>query len=237
MTQQQNARAVLTADGSFTAHSSQYGQTYHSIHGAVTESRHVFLQGARVASRLAKGESLRVLEVGLGLGLNAMVTAAAAHQAASEDNRCQVHYVGIEHAHPDPPLLRTVLQQYPQAWVDSMLAAMATPTGDALETARINDQFSLAVLPVALEKALCTLHTSRAAKFDAIYLDAFSPDSNPECWQPDILYSLGQLLNHNGILTTYCAKGSVRRALQAAELRVNRFPGPPGKRECLAACR
>jgi tRNA U34 5-methylaminomethyl-2-thiouridine-forming methyltransferase MnmC len=41
------------------------------------------------------------------------------------------------------------------------------------------------------------------------------------------------LLNEGGIFVTYCAKGEVRRNLQAAGFVVERLQGPPGKREML----
>jgi len=89
-----------------------------------------------------------------------------------------------------------------------------------------------------LHQALQQLTTINPnARFDAIFLDAFSPDVNAECWTTETLNTLSKLLREGGVLATYCAKGSVRRALQAAGLRVERRDGPPGKRECLAAKR
>jgi len=89
---------VKTADGSLTLHSERYNQTYHSVHGAVTESQHVFLEGAGVIERLSTGNNgkhLRILEVGLGLGINALLTANAAQQFGTH-----VDYVGIEFDFP-----------------------------------------------------------------------------------------------------------------------------------------
>jgi len=71
--------------------------------------------------------------------------------------------------------------------------------------------------------------------FDAVYLDAFSPDNNPECWTSEFLSTIRGVMNTNARLSTYCAKGSVRRALLAADFSVTKMPGPPGKREMMVA--
>ena len=72
--------------------------------------------------------------------------------------------------------------------------------------------------------------------FDVIYFDAFAPEKQPEMWSQELFNRLYVLLNEGGILTTYCAKGVIRRMLQAAGFTVERLPGPPGgKREILRA--
>ena len=69
--------------------------------------------------------------------------------------------------------------------------------------------------------------------FDVIYFDAFAPEKQPEMWTQEIFDHLFSLCNKNAIITTYCAKGVVRRMLQSAGFAVERLPGPPGKREIL----
>ena len=72
--------------------------------------------------------------------------------------------------------------------------------------------------------------------YDIIYFDAFAPEKQPEMWEQSLFNSLYQILNEGGILTTYCAKGIVRRMLQSAGFIVERLAGPPGgKREILRA--
>lgn len=71
-------------------------------------------------------------------------------------------------------------------------------------------------------------------KYDIIYFDAFAPEKQPEMWSQQLFDNLYQTLNPGGVLTTYCAKGVVRRMLQSAGFTVERLPGPPGgKREIL----
>lgn len=230
-------RPIKTADGSFTLHSTRYEQTYHSIHGALKESEHVFLEGSGVLERLKSGTDtgpIRILEVGLGLGLNAMVTAAAALQYEKA-----VEYVGIEHDFQPTGLIAEVLSPFDPDAVQRFCRAVAESSAPTVfEPASLNDYCTLRILPIDLNTALTSDATRKVisqASFNAVYLDAFSPDSNPECWNFDTLKNLAALLISGGNLATYCAKGSVRRDLESAGLNVTRRPGPPGKRECLVA--
>jgi len=79
------------------------------------------------------------------------------------------------------------------------------------------------------------LQTTFSRKFDVVYFDAFSPAVQPEMWTHDIFARLFAAMNPGAILTTYCAKGSVRRNMQSAGFAVERLPGPAGKREMLRA--
>ena len=249
---------LRTADGSLTLHSTRYNQSYHSIHGAITESQHVFLDGAGVTEHLTTGKPLQILEIGLGLGMNALLTAQAAQQFGTN-----VDYLGIEFDFQTSELIKQVLapfdtneverfcsivdqcQQLPECGtngdpdpIPARKPARSPTTYNAPVFGPLNEHFTLHVLPTDLIAALSPQAAPQLAntmRFDAIYLDAFSPDANPECWTPKILHELSKTLIPGGIIATYCAKGSVRRALEAAGLTVTRRPGPPGKRECLAA--
>jgi len=199
----------------------------------------VFLEGAGVHDRLTNGEATRVLEVGLGLGHNALITAAAAQESTTS-----VCYVGIEHDLLPATDLEPVLQGHDSNTVAAFcqaveaISAQHTDSSSALSLSSpspLNPYFDLHILPVDLQHALSHLQSIPEQRFHAIYLDAFSPDVNAECWSDECLAALSQLLLPGGIIATYCAKGSVRRGLQAAGLSITRRPGPPGKRECLAA--
>lgn len=224
------ASPVSTADGSDTLFSVRYGQTYHSTHGAATEARHVFLEGSGVALLLADERPSRVLEVGFGTGLNFLVTAQCALQHGTK-----LHYValerdllpadtlaalnhgdhlGVENLHRDLVTWRAMLPNVPGRYATSLNEGrdLTFLVGDATATA----------LP---------------SGFDAVYLDAFSPDANPELWTANFLARLFDALRPGGRLATYSAKGSVRRALAAVGFTVAKRPGPPGKRECIVATR
>lgn len=227
---------VITADGSLTLHSARYDQTYHSVHGAFTESLHVYLEGGGVLDAMRQRENqpkpapIQVLEVGLGLGVNALLTAEKA-----QHYRVPVEYVGIEHDFQAVEVIRKVLAPFPEDPVIEFCHAIESTRITPITSVRLNSHFQLTIVSMALQTALETVLHEDLARFDSVYLDAFSPDSNPECWTADILAKLSKTLADSGRLTTYCAKGSVRRALQDAGMSVTRRPGPPGKRECLVA--
>jgi tRNA U34 5-methylaminomethyl-2-thiouridine-forming methyltransferase MnmC len=72
-------------------------------------------------------------------------------------------------------------------------------------------------------------------RFDLIYFDAFGARVQPELWNELIFKKMYDSLRINGVLVTYSAKGSVRRAMQSVGFKVERLEGPPGKREMLRA--
>ena len=87
-----------------------------------------------------------------------------------------------------------------------------------------------------LHKRKCDLlKTIFTGKFDVVYFDAFSPAAQPELWNRHIFANLYSSMNNGAILTTYCAKGMVRRIMQEVGFVVERLPGPAGKREMLRA--
>jgi len=160
-----------------------------------------------------------------------LVTADAASQHAGA-----VTYLGIENDFQDVATIQQVLIDHEPAWVRRFCEAVSSADAavDATEPVELHQRFSLQILPVDLDRALNRLEALNAG-FDAIYLDAFSPDANPECWSEAAIAEMTALLAPGGALATYCAKGSVRRAFESVGLSVTRRPGPPGKRECLVA--
>lgn len=226
-----DARPILTADGTRTLHSERYGQTLASHHGALTESRHVFLEGSGVAARLREGREARVLEVGFGTGLNFLLTADVALST-----RTPLHYMALEHTLLDADTVRTLeygaYLEYP-ALLDAYLEARATLPQES-------EPFSFVFGDVNLTLLLgeATAQSLPTASFDAVYQDAFSPDANPELWSETFLRGLYHALHTGACLTTYCVKGAVRRRFAALGFSVEKRPGPPGgKREMLVARR
>jgi len=247
---------LTTADGSPALWSPRYGQAFRSRHGAHSEARGVFLEGSGAAARLAAGRATRVLEVGLGAATNLACTAGAALAAGTP-----LHYRAWE---PEPlPAEALRLADLgalaPQAFVDALLAARdawgALATGDVLCWSYAVLELELVVAPIdrLLDPTFAAgverrLEAARGAdrratpathaRADAIYLDPFSPDANPEPWSPAVLAALAQQLVPSGTLVSYSVRGEVRRALAAAGLQVRKVAGPPGgKREVLCASR
>ncbi len=242
----------LCEDGSHTLFSPISGECYHSIHGAYTESNHIFIQLGLLAH---KKNRINVLEVGFGTGLNAFLTAIEALL-----RNIHVSYVGLE---PFPISLQ--LQQalnYSEYILDRKLAELRVDGVHAISSKEhdlklfnekinihsLNDLFNFihqseGSVPLRFEenflfeKRLEGILESPLANdsFDVIYFDAFSPEAQAELWTPVVFEKCYRLLANDGILVTYCAKGVVKRALKAAGFVVENLPGPPGKREVTRA--
>lgn len=213
---------VVTHDGTHTLYSARFGQWYHSVHGAMEESRRIFLELglARFREVFPEREDVRILEMGFGTGFNALLTLLEAPER-------KVHYTTLE-AYPVPEA------EYRQLNYDTVLGSAALQT---LHEAPWNQ--AVAVAPgFVLEKIHQPIQEYlpvAEGPFDVVYYDAFSPGSQPELWTPEIFAGIARLLPPGGILTTYSAKGEVRRALQAAGFRVEKHPGPGRKREVVRA--
>ena len=211
----------MTADGSYTLYVPELDEHYHSVKGALTEAQHIFIDMALKHSPM---ESPRILEIGLGTGLNCILTALEAEQSHRH-----IHYTGIERH----PLGEDVLRRlnYPaiigRNCSDTYFALHSAPWG---VTTRISEWFELHKIEADFT------HYTFTPGFDIIYFDAFAPEKQPEMWSQALFDHLFAVLNPGGILTTYCAKGVVRRMLQSAGFTVERLPGPPGgKREIIRA--
>lgn len=211
-----------TADGSDTLYSASLGEAYHSLNGALTESRHVFIE----AGLLARGKkTLSVFEVGFGTGLNALLT----WQTAVEKG-LSLTYESIEAFPLD--LETCITLQFPQAApnlpTDALARLHQLPWGQRMP---LDSAFSL-----LKQKGDIQQHAFDTG-YDLVYFDAFAPDIQPELWEESLMKRLYEAMNEGGLLVTYCAKGEVRRRLQRAGFHVERLPGPPGKREMLRASR
>lgn len=209
----------LTADGSSTLFTDRFGETYHSRHGAIQESQHVFLQMGLHALPAGKGET-RILEMGLGTGLNALLTVL-------ETEEKEIHYTGIE-AFPITETLAQELNfsdQLPHFEASALFNAIhESPWGIWYD---LTPQFHLLKVEGKLEE----FETDDT--YDLVYFDAFAPTTQPELWTEAIFTKVYHLLNPGGVLVTYSSKGDVRRAMIVAGFEVEKLPGPPGKREML----
>lgn len=209
-----------TEDGSATLYVPELNEHYHSIKGARTESQHIFIDMGLKASA---APCPHILETGFGTGLNALLTLQEAERTGRP-----VRYTGIE--------------LYPLAWTE-------------VEALHYSDDPRLRLLHEApWEEEVCLTPTFRLLKLrrdltswqaddecpplrcDVVYFDAFAPEKQPALWTPAVFRNLYRCLTPGGILTTYCAKGAVRRLMQDIGFRMERLPGPPGgKREILRA--
>lgn len=226
--------AERTADGSMTLQSKRFGQAYHSRHGARTESLHVFLRCGldhrRVSLPINGG--IRILEMGFGTGLNALLTLASWRNLPA-GRRGPLTYIALE-PHPVPQHNIAGLRLDQDAEVDAQDAEAVHARPNAH---RHDVQWSNEARFTRLREEWQAFAQGSHAPFDLIFYDAFAPDSQPELWTEERFHEAHKMLAPGGVLVTYCAKGDVRRAMMAAGLTVEKLPGPPGKREMLRATR
>ncbi|TXF91536.1 tRNA (5-methylaminomethyl-2-thiouridine)(34)-methyltransferase MnmD [Neolewinella aurantiaca] len=214
---------VLTTDGSHTLRSQQFGVEYHSVHGAVQESMHVFINTGLLPLLERGDKEVRILEMGFGTGLNALLVRQIAQQR------------------PDINFVYHTYEQYPVSPVE--VAALNYP-GQIGVAANVffelhdcgwNDSIALDPnFTFCKRRADYLTDTDRPyapGAVDLIFYDAFAPSSQPEFWEPEGLAVSYAALSPGGVLVTYCAKGQFKRNLRSVGFTVVPMPGPPGKRE------
>jgi tRNA U34 5-methylaminomethyl-2-thiouridine-forming methyltransferase MnmC len=213
-------KIVISEDGSNTLYLPHLNETYHSLHGAVQESEHVFLKHGLM--HLAKeNKKMTVLEVGFGTGLNALLS----YRLAMNEG-IQINYNTIE-AYPLPEEIIRQLN-YPTIFaaekLDEFFRYLHSCDWDKDHRLSVNFLF---------HKYLTRLEDFNAGglKADIIFYDAFAPGKQPEMWEPDKFEKIYSLLNKGGILVSYCASGQFKRNLKAAGFKIESLPGPPGKKE------
>ena len=214
---------LKTADGSLTIHLPDWDEQYHSKHGAIQESKHVFIKtGLHHFCELHDVEELAILEIGFGTGLNALLTS----QQAVELEKT-INYDGVE-AYPISFDQVQGLNYPEQLDVDSSIF---------LKLHEVAWETPQKITPHFLLHKQQKFFKDITAKdvYHLIYFDAFGARVQPELWTQEVFKTMYDALKKDGVLVTYAAKGSVRRAMQAVGFTVERLPGPPGKREMLRA--
>lgn len=208
-----------TRDGSDTLFSRAFNATYHSMYGAVGESRHVFVQFG--LDSLKERNEIHILELGFGTGLNAFLA-----YLFSIKHNLPVYYTGIEAFPIDLDVARQL--NYPQylAYAEEQ---------EVFERMHAESHFTTDHFH--FQKVSDIREIEDTSRFDCIFFDAFAPGVQPELWSQDMLSELFRLTTPGGCLVTYCAQGEVRRRLVTAGYEVQRLQGPPGKREMLRAVR
>jgi tRNA U34 5-methylaminomethyl-2-thiouridine-forming methyltransferase MnmC len=211
---------LMTADGSPTLYVPALDETYHSRHGAVQESRPVFIEaGLKAVNR----KSLRILEIGFGTGLNALLTAGECALSG-----LQVHYRTLE-TYPLPREVYAHLS-FESAGPDDRLLAMHEASWNI--SAEIAPGFLLEKIHTPVQQL-----SLPPDSVDLIYYDAFGPRAQPEMWTREIFSALLEMSSPGAVWVSYCSRGQVRRDLQSAGWKVEKLPGPRGKREMMRAYR
>ncbi len=215
-------KIIDTGDGSSSLYDPATGDNFHSFHGAETESQYVFIEKGLALFNDATIKP-NILEVGLGTGLNCLLT----YQYLIDYDMKGVLYTALEPI----PVEREIIKELKfralenpelKEFFDEMHGA---EWNQVKETARMD----LKKIRQSLQE--CDLESG----FNLVYYDAFGPTYQPEMWGKDIINKVCSLLAEDGILVSYCAQGQFRRNLQESGMRVERLPGPPGKREMIRA--
>jgi len=210
---------ILTEDGSHTLYVPELKELYHSIHGAVQESRFIFIDNG---FRYSPASPLRIFEAGFGTGLNALLTAIESSAAQRK-----VFYTSVE-KYPLPSHITSKLNY-------SALFPDTAPVFSLIHSCPCNTAYDISDNFTLLKQEGDLIAMKPDGLYDLIYFDAFGPDKQPEMWTDEIFEKISAITVSGGVLVTYSAKGSVQRSLKRAGFEVHLLSGPPGKRQITRA--
>ncbi len=217
-------KLIMTEDGSTTLFVESLNEHYHSTFGAIQESLHIFIE-AGLKNQLKRKKQIKILEIGFGTGLNALLTYK---EARIKD--VLINYCGIEAFPVKPTLIKQL--NFGEILKDDLLNEKFKILHQ-IEWGQIFDldtNFKIQKLHQRIE--LTELDDNQ---FDLVYFDAFAPDIQPELWTELIFDNIYKCMVPEGILVTYSVKGDVKRALKSVGFEIEKLPGPKGKREILRA--
>ena len=216
---------IKTSDGSTTIFLPEWQETYHSTHGAIQEAYHVFIKnGFYHCLEQRKLNAIQLLEIGFGTGLNCFIS-----YLESEKLNIAIDYVGLEAF----PVTDAEFQQL--NYIDELKSNDKKTVFEAIHQASWNQKNNISPHFNLLKRLEKFENITDKNCFDLIYFDCFGARVQPELWTETMFEKMYKALKLNGILVTYAAKGSVRRAMQTVGFQVERLAGPPGKREMLRA--
>lgn len=212
---------IQTLDGSTTIHLKEWDECYHSKHGAIQEAQHVFIQNGL---SLFSNQSVSILEIGFGTGLNAFITFLE-----SQKLNQSINYVGVE---AYPVATSEVLAMN---YVDELNASIQKNIFEQMHESQWNKQFQLTTHFRLTKRKQFFDEIDDFEQFDLIYFDAFGYRVQPELWSTAIFKKMYDALKPGGKLVTYAARGVVKRSMMEVGFTVEKLPGPPGKREMFRA--
>jgi len=216
---------IQTEDGSSSLFVPELNETYHSTHGAITESTHVYIEnGLNHYIKTNQPNSINILEVGFGTGLNALLTAIFVQKLS-----VNIHYHTLETFPLEEKIVESL--HYPSLVGEPDPKELFQEIHQAKwgELISISDKFSIHKINRAIEKF------QNKIKYDLIYFDAFAPSKQPEMWEIVIFDRLYAMMNPKAVLVTYCAQGQFKRNLKSAGFDIESLAGPPKKFEMVRA--
>lgn len=224
MTTPFSSRLEKTNDGSYTLKLEGCNEQYHSVHGALQESQHVFIDnGLKVV--MAGNNPVSLLEVGLGTGLNALLSGREALL-----HKISIYYDAIE----PYPISKNQADQlkysrlFKEPWIPLLYDQIHKAPQQDYHS--FGQYFHSRILLSTMEQVVLP-----AQNYNLVFFDAFGPETQPEMWTQQVFEKVFHSMKNNAVLVTYCAKGAVRRAMKNAGFDVEKLPGPPGKREMTRA--
>jgi len=197
-------------------------ENYHSTHGAIQESKHVFIEAG--LKQLIQKKELTIFEVGFGTGLNALLTLLEAESFTT------INYISVE-KYPLLPEEYQFLNYAEQLNQDKKDLFQLMHDCDWNNTIQLTDTFSF----LKLNDDVSNLNFESFPAIDFVYFDAFAPNKQEGIWTKQLFQKIFDACGEQAIFVTYCAQGQVRRNLQEVGFTVERIPGPPGKREMIRA--
>lgn len=212
------SRIFVTADNSSTLFSEDFGEHYHSINGALTESKHIFINLGFLS---IEKPQISILEIGYGTGLNAILTFLE-----NADRQIEIKYHGIE-KYPINQNTFFGLNYHNSLNISKQQMSLFVNNWDQIIC--VDNKFELFKQCVDFDEFIPN------KTYDIIYFDAFSPETQPEMWKVENLEKILTCLLTGGVFVTYCSRGDLKRNLRYLGMDVKRFSGPPGKRHVLRA--
>jgi tRNA U34 5-methylaminomethyl-2-thiouridine-forming methyltransferase MnmC len=216
---------IVTGDGSTSIYLPELDETYHSRHGAVQESQHVFIEQGFKKLLEHRPTQISVLEIGMGTGLNVWLTAVEALKAG-----IPVNMITLEPFPLEPGVIEQL--NYTESYSSPHSEYFRQIHSVEWEVpAVIHPDFTLMKTKTSIQD----FHTS--AQFDLIYYDAFAPAKQKEIWDVSLIRKVSKWCNSDAVFVTYCAMGQLKRDLAGSGFEVETLPGPPGKREMVRGLR
>ena len=211
---------TITEDGSHTMFAEGLNERYHSMHGALRESMHVFIKQGLLTLNVP---SVRILEIGFGTGLNALLSFSEAYR-----QKLNIYYHAVEKYPLKEP--EYSLLNYEKMIKDLQKGILQRMHSCPWEQAvQISDRFTL-------YKEQADFRSMKPhSPVHLVYFDAFSPDKQPELWSSEVMGIIAEAAVPGTVMVTYSAKGVVRRTLGSCGFEVFKVEGPPGKREMTRA--
>ena len=212
---------IITDDGSTTIRIPDWDENYHSTHGAIQEAKHVFIKNG--LDLFQKQDSISILEIGFGTGLNAFIT------FLETLNKEKVNYVGVEAY----PISTEEIAQ--MNYVTELQATQYQAVFDKMHSCDWESQQNITDNFILTKRKQFFQDIEDKEQYDLIYFDAFGFPLQPELWSEAIFKKMYEALLPKGTLVTYACRSSIKNAMLSVGFSIEKLPGAPGKREMLRA--